>query len=296
MQAVERVADALGVTSSRLDEPFMLEALEPEHHPAPFPSPITWRAALTNYSDLNAPPSPLALAAAAAAIVDVPDAAPQLRTLRSLAKDSLLYQQWLVKTQPRWQDFWALFPALHGRLTPARFFELCPQAAPRFYSISSSIAHTPGEVAITVGQLSYALPDGRQHWVSCWHSPMHERCSVDQAIMMGWQSLHLARALQVTKSCALQRIATRTACRQELPLQTVRQGACRVWPPRSSTECSLAIPSISRSSPHQPSTSPWTRPARQSSWQLAQASHPSEASGMNAASGAHMSSTWRRRC
>lgn len=163
-QAVDDVAAALEISES-LDEPFFLEELSPDLNPAPFPSPTTWRTALANYHDLQATPSPLALVACADALADVEEAEATVEILRGLARSSLLYQQWVVKTRPRWRDLWALFPALKGRLSPQRFFEVCPLMAPRYYSISSSILQTPGEVAVTVGQLTYSLPNGRVHRV-----------------------------------------------------------------------------------------------------------------------------------
>ena len=164
-QVVVDVAAHIGVDADKLDTTFYLEALEPNLSPAPFPSPTTWRTALANYMDLNAAPAPLALQAFAEALQGDAAAAAAAEHLRTLARDSLLYQEWLVTARPRWRDVWRLFPALSGRISAARLFELCPLAAPRYYSISSSLAESPGEVAVTVGQLSYTLPDGRTYQV-----------------------------------------------------------------------------------------------------------------------------------
>ena len=92
------------------------------------------------------------------------------------------YQKWVAVEGPRWRDATTFCPALAGRLPIDRLFELCPPTAPRFYSISSSLMATPDEVAITVGQLAYHLPDGRKRKVrACYVSSVrgcvaHEFC------------------------------------------------------------------------------------------------------------------------
>jgi FAD binding domain len=78
------------------------------------------------------------------------------------AGSSQEYQKWVATEEPRWRDIWALCPPLAGRLPVERLFELCPPTPPRFYSISSSLLAQPSEVAVTVGQLAYHLPDGRK--------------------------------------------------------------------------------------------------------------------------------------
>ena len=71
----------------------------------------------------------------------------------------------MVEEAPRWRDIWDLCPPLAGSLTIDRLFELCPPTAPRFYSISSSLLASPTEVALTVGQLAYQLPNGEKRRV-----------------------------------------------------------------------------------------------------------------------------------
>ena len=72
-----------------------------------------------------------------------------------------------MEEAPRWRDIWDLCPPLAGSLTIDRLFELCPPTAPRFYSISSSLLASPTEVALTVGQLAYQLPNGEKRRVRC---------------------------------------------------------------------------------------------------------------------------------
>lgn len=69
--------------------------------------------------------------------------------------------------QPRWCDIFDLFPTLLLRLPLAMFFQLAPALKPRYYSISSSSAVTPSEVAVTVGLLAYKLPSGQQRTGFC---------------------------------------------------------------------------------------------------------------------------------
>lgn len=158
-QVVQEVASNLGISGSALDHLFTLEPLTP-NAPEPLPGPITFRNALANYLDLDARPSPAALAVFAEC---VEDADRELAAkLNALASSSQEYQRWVVVEQPRWRDVWSLFGALQGRLPVERLFELCPAAAPRYYSVSSSLFAAPDEVAVTVSQLAYHLPDGRK--------------------------------------------------------------------------------------------------------------------------------------
>ena len=162
VQVVAEVAQNLGLNAEMLDSLFVLDAIEP-NGPEPFPTPIAYRDAIAHYLDLDATPSPVALAVFADCIAaGDPTAAEKLHKLAGSSTD---YQKWVATEQPRWRDIWNLCPPLAGRLPIGRLFELCPATAPRYYSISSSLMATPGEVAITVGQLAYQLADGRKRKV-----------------------------------------------------------------------------------------------------------------------------------
>jgi hypothetical protein len=159
------MSTALGISGSALDSLFTLEPVS-SNAPAPFPGPVTFRKALANYMDLDACPSPSALAVFAECVEEPEsEAAEKLQNLASNAQD---YQQWVATEHPRWRDMWTICPALQGRLPVERLFELCPNTVPRYYCISSSLLATPEEVAVTVGQVSFHLPDGRKRKVcSC---------------------------------------------------------------------------------------------------------------------------------
>lgn len=159
---VQEVASNLGISGAALDSLFTLEPAAP-NAPEPFPGPITFRNALANYMDLDACPSPAALAVFADCVEETDSECAE--KLNALASSSQEYQRWVVKEQPRWRDVWSLFGALQGRLPIERLFELCPTTAPRYYAISSSLLAVPDEVAVTVSQLAYHLPDGRKRKV-----------------------------------------------------------------------------------------------------------------------------------
>ena len=75
---VEEAAKLIGVDADSLDSLFALEPLD-ANAPEPFPSPISYRDALTKYMDLDATPSPAAIAAAAEALEEAdPDASDRL--------------------------------------------------------------------------------------------------------------------------------------------------------------------------------------------------------------------------
>ncbi|KAL4440247.1 hypothetical protein ABPG75_003248 [Micractinium tetrahymenae] len=164
---VERLARQLGVDD--LDEMFLLQrsvlgATGEEEAvlgaPDRFPLPNSFRTILARHAGLS---EPLSFAAVAA----VAGFAPQDRELARLGCDYQAYQQWSNAVVPRWSDLFDLFPSLLLRVPLATFFQLVPSIKPRYYSISSSSAVTPGEVAITVGRLTYTLPSGEQRAGFC---------------------------------------------------------------------------------------------------------------------------------
>jgi hypothetical protein len=81
VQVVADVAANLGLSGDALDSLFTLE-LADANAPEPFPTPISYRAALAHYMDLDATPSPTALAAFAECIEEGdPDASDKLHRL-----------------------------------------------------------------------------------------------------------------------------------------------------------------------------------------------------------------------
>jgi sulfite reductase alpha subunit-like flavoprotein len=107
--------------------------------------------------DLSARPSRAALAHFAS-LLDGAKPAATTAALREVTANPRRHPQWLGHL--RWADVWATWPGLSGRVTAARFFELCPVVTPRSYSVSSSSLATQSEVALTVGQHTWALPHG----------------------------------------------------------------------------------------------------------------------------------------
>jgi sulfite reductase alpha subunit-like flavoprotein len=156
------MATALGISGNALDSLFTLDPVS-TNAPNPFPGPITFRKALSTYMDLDACPSPAALAVFADCLEDSDAEASE--KLAHIAANAQVYQQWVATEHPRWRDIWTLCPSLQGRLPVERLFELCPTTAPRYYCISSSLLATPEEVAVTVGQVAFHLPDGRKRKV-----------------------------------------------------------------------------------------------------------------------------------
>jgi hypothetical protein len=88
---VTEVAATFGVSEDQLDTLFTLERAD-GNAPEPFPTPISYRDALAHYMDLDATPSPAALAAFAEAIEESdPDASDKLHRLAG-ARTHLSYQ------------------------------------------------------------------------------------------------------------------------------------------------------------------------------------------------------------
>ncbi|KAG2450636.1 hypothetical protein HYH02_004476 [Chlamydomonas schloesseri] len=181
--AVDAVATALGLGGSRLESMFLLqqrsaaaaagddgeEAKAAEDAAAaaggggsadasglscaPFPLPNTYRTILTSYVALCDAPSWEAVRALALY-------APQDARLAEYARSYSAYQAWAASACVRWCDVWKEFPALAGRLPVEVFLQLVPVIKPRHYSISSSAAHHPGQLHLTISRLAYKLPSG----------------------------------------------------------------------------------------------------------------------------------------
>ncbi|KAI3435713.1 hypothetical protein D9Q98_001771 [Chlorella vulgaris] len=162
---VERFGQQLGIAD--LDEMFLLQAISKEGDEdgalgaeERYPLPNTFRTILARHVGLSE-------TIGYAAIAALSGCAPGDMELARLADNYGEYQTWASTTLPRWCDIFDLFPTLLLRLPLAMFFQLAPALKPRYYSISSSSAVTPSEVAVTVGLLAYKLPSGQQRTGFC---------------------------------------------------------------------------------------------------------------------------------
>ncbi|KAG2438015.1 hypothetical protein HXX76_005629 [Chlamydomonas incerta] len=190
--AVETVATALGLGGGRLDSMFLLQRAEAAAADAqdgddaaaaeaataaaaagggggtdasglscaPFPLPNTYRTILTSYVALCDAPSWEAVRALALY-------APQDERLKGYAESYTAYQSWVTGAGVRWSDVWKEFPALAGRLPVEVFLQLVPVVKPRHYSISSSAAHHPGQLHLTISRLAYKLASGETRLGFC---------------------------------------------------------------------------------------------------------------------------------
>lgn len=98
LQVVEEVAGNFGI--GNFDALFSLEALD-ANAPEPFPSPISYRDAIGKYLDLDATPSPAALAVFAECVEEKdPDASDRLHRLAGVHSWPLLPSSAALRALP----------------------------------------------------------------------------------------------------------------------------------------------------------------------------------------------------
>lgn len=162
-EVVEAFARHLGLSPKQLDDMFLLQEIEEGDISTSrirFPLPNTFRTILAKYCGLEDRIS-------YAAITALASCAPKDALLNELASSYAKYADWSLEQLPRWRDLFQLFPSLVLQVPMATFLQLVPLIKPRYYSISSSSAATPGEVAITVGRLLYTRGNGETRQGFC---------------------------------------------------------------------------------------------------------------------------------
>lgn len=128
--------------------------------PAPFPSPLTLRAALTHHCELQQSPDKAALRALAAHATD-PAHAARLTFLASHdGRED--YASYITAAQRSVFDVMDDFPSARPPLGVA-FAQLIPRLHPRYYSISSSPMHDALRVSVTAAVIDEVTPAGRRH-------------------------------------------------------------------------------------------------------------------------------------
>ncbi|NP_001166455.1 nitric oxide synthase, inducible [Cavia porcellus] len=129
--------------------------------------PCSLSQALTYFLDITTPPTQLQLQKLARLATEQ---AERLR-LESLSQPSE-YNKWKFTNSPTFLEVLEEFPSL--RVPAAFLLSQLPILKPRYYSISSSLDHTPAEVHLTVAVVTYRTRDGRgplHHGVcSTWFS------------------------------------------------------------------------------------------------------------------------------
>lgn len=160
-------AELLGL-KDRLSSVF---SLVPQDQGAKAPSldpalarPMRVETALRCLVDLHSSPKKAALLAMAQHASDPAEAA-RLRLLASPAgKDE--YKAWVLQAQRSLLEVLAAFPSVRPPLG-VFLTALAPRLQPRFYSISSSLAHTPSSLSITCSVVDDVTPGGRRHLGVC---------------------------------------------------------------------------------------------------------------------------------
>lgn len=169
---VEAAATLLGVRD-RLGEVFALQVKEQGDGKRPgtaaslaaaFSRPMKLETALRSLVDLHASPKKAALMLLAAHATE-PSEAQRLRFLAS-PEGKEEYYSWVLQSQRSLLEVLRAFPSARPPLA-VFLTALAPRLQPRFYSISSALAHTPGRLSITCAVVDDVTPGGRAHQGVC---------------------------------------------------------------------------------------------------------------------------------
>lgn len=156
---VEEVAALLGMS---LDTIIKLTVPPPQQGvlPAPFPSPITIRTALTCFADLTSSPHRDALMGLAVSASNAEEAG-RLMVLGSL-EGKQQYHEYIADCNRSLVEVLRDFPSAKPSLG-VFFGTIAPRLQARFYSISSSPKAHPSQVHVTCAVVRNVMPTGRVH-------------------------------------------------------------------------------------------------------------------------------------
>lgn len=128
--------------------------------PAPFPSPLTLRDALTHHCELQQAPDKEALRVLATHATDPTHAA---RLSHLAGHDGRAdYATYITAAKRSILDVMEDFPSARPPLGAA-FARLLPRMHPRYYSISSSPMHDSRHISVTAAVIDEVTPAGRRH-------------------------------------------------------------------------------------------------------------------------------------
>ncbi|KAM4795668.1 nitric oxide synthase, inducible [Rhinophrynus dorsalis] len=116
--------------------------------------PCSLSQALTYFLDITTPPTQLLLKKLSLLAIDGTDKS----KLEDLGTNADKYKAWKAHNYPTFLEVLEEFPSLN---VPTTFLlTQLPPLKPRYYSISSSIDMTPGEIHLTVAVVNYKTKDG----------------------------------------------------------------------------------------------------------------------------------------
>ncbi|XP_045475185.1 NADPH--cytochrome P450 reductase isoform X2 [Harmonia axyridis] len=156
-ELVEKLGSLL---SKNLETVFELENMDKESTKKhPFPSPCTYRTALTHYLDITSNPRTYVLKELVEYCTD-PAEKDKLKLMSSnTAEGKALYHKWISEDNRNIIHVLEDLPSCKPDLD--HLCELLPRLQPRYYSISSSPKLYPNSVHITAVVVQYKTPTGR---------------------------------------------------------------------------------------------------------------------------------------
>ncbi|KAM8977074.1 nitric oxide synthase, inducible [Pelodytes ibericus] len=116
--------------------------------------PCSLSQALTSFLDITTPPTQLLLKKLSILATDTTD---KLQ-LEELCNNADKYNAWKSYYCPTFLEVLEAFPSLE--ILPTFLLTQLPPLKPRYYSISSSVDMTPGEIHLTVAVVNYKTQDG----------------------------------------------------------------------------------------------------------------------------------------